>query len=70
MAVVDNTGWRAAQEVFGTRIRHLLCQWHLHSLCKLLLHVTYVLQSKHPVIACALAHTRYLSTITFRKKSS
>ena len=25
----DNVGWRAAQEVFGQGLRHLLCRWHL-----------------------------------------
>ena len=25
----DNTGYRAAVDVFGTQIRHILCQWHV-----------------------------------------
>ena len=26
---LDNTGWRAAHEIFGSGLRHLLCRWHL-----------------------------------------
>jgi len=25
----DNVGWKAAQEVFGQRLHHLLCRWYL-----------------------------------------
>jgi len=26
---LDNVGWKAAQEVFGQGLHHLLCRWHL-----------------------------------------
>ena len=25
----DNTGWSAAERVFGGDIKHLLCHWHV-----------------------------------------
>ena len=29
MICTDNTGWAAAQKVFGDSVRHLLCSWHV-----------------------------------------
>jgi len=26
---LDNTGWKAAHDVYGAGLRHLLCQWHV-----------------------------------------
>ena len=26
---IDNTGWKAAHEVFGEELRNLLCRWHV-----------------------------------------
>jgi len=26
--VLDNTGWKAAHEVYGAGLQHLLCRWH------------------------------------------
>ena len=26
---IDNTGWKAAHDVYGAELRHLLCRWHV-----------------------------------------
>ena len=26
---LDNTGWKAAHEVYGVGVKHLLCWWHV-----------------------------------------
>ncbi len=28
--ITDNTGWNAANRVFGQTLKHLLCHWHVH----------------------------------------
>jgi len=28
-SISDNTGWSAAQAVYGEQLKHLLCLWHV-----------------------------------------
>ena len=44
---LDNTGWNAAQNVFGEDIKHLLCSWHVHRLVDSYKHVSI---SSHAIL--------------------
>lgn len=28
--ITDNSGWKAANQVYGSSLRQLLCHWHIH----------------------------------------
>ena len=54
---VDNVGWRAAQEVFGQGLHHLLCRWHLDKYVKLSCTIPLLYQGdKCPPLKCLSMH--------------
>ena len=59
----DNAGWTAAQNVFGSVIKHLLCRWHIDKYVHARIHVCIDMYVQnymyiHVLFLCTLLYNR------------
>ena len=53
----DNAGWTAAQNVFGSDIKHLLCRWHIDKYVHARIHVCRHVRPKLHVYTCGCTYS-------------